>query len=124
VLPCDAASVAAARQLVRGQLTAHAHAVPELVEAASLLVSELVTNAIVHARTAIELRLLADDRMFRAEVTDRNPTLPTRRRPTALTGTGRGLQLIDNLASRRGVSLSDAGKTVWFEMTFAIGRAV
>jgi anti-sigma regulatory factor (Ser/Thr protein kinase) len=122
-LPCDAASVSAARRLVRGELTTHAHAVPdraELVEAASLLVSELVTNAIVHARTDVELRLLADDRMLRAEVTDRNPTLPTRRRPTSLTGTGRGLELIDDLASRWGVLLSDAGKTVWFEITFAI----
>ncbi len=124
LLPCDAASVGAARRLVRGELTTHAHAVPdraELVEAASLLVSELVTNAIVHARTDVELRLVADDRMLRAEVTDRNPTLPTRRRPTSLTRHRPWARIDRRPGQPVGVSCyRTPGKTVWFEMTFAI----
>ena len=91
----------------------------DFVDAASLLVSELVTNAIVHARTDVELRLMADDRMLRAEVSDGNPTFPSPRRPMGLAGTGRGLLLMDDLASRWGVSPTGAGKTVWFELTFA-----
>jgi anti-sigma regulatory factor (Ser/Thr protein kinase) len=122
VLPCDASSVAAARRLVRGELAAHPE-IPtqrsDFVDAASLLVSELVTNAIVHARTDVELRLLADDHMLRAEVSDGNPAFPSPRRPMGLAGTGRGLLLMDDLASRWGVEPSGAGKTVWFELTFA-----
>lgn len=122
VLPCDASSVAAARRLVRGELAAHTE-VPtdrsDFVDAASLLISELVTNAIVHARTDVELRLVTDEHMLRAEVSDGNPTFPTARRPVGLAGTGRGLRMMDDLASRWGVSSSGAGKTVWFELTFA-----
>ncbi len=121
MLPCDASSVAVARRLVRGELAA----LPEVpaprsdfVDAASLLVSELVTNAIVHARTDVELRLVADDHMLRAEVSDGNPTFPRPRRPMGLAGTGRGLLLMDDLASRWGVLPTGAGKTVWFELTF------
>jgi anti-sigma regulatory factor (Ser/Thr protein kinase) len=122
VLPCDASSVAAARRLVRGELAAHAEMPAErsdFVDAASLLVSELVTNAIVHARTDVEVRLVTDEHMLRAEVSDGNPTFPIPRRPIGLAGTGRGLLMMDDLASRWGVSPSGAGKTVWFELTFA-----
>jgi anti-sigma regulatory factor (Ser/Thr protein kinase) len=122
VLPCDASSVAVARRLVRGELAAHAEVPGErsdFVDAASLLVSELVTNAIVHARTDVEVRLVTDQHMLRAEVSDGNPTFPTSRRPIGLAGTGRGLLMMDDLASRWGVSPSGAGKTVWFELTFA-----
>jgi anti-sigma regulatory factor (Ser/Thr protein kinase) len=83
------------------------------------LLSELVTNAIVHARTNLEVHLVTDDLMLRAEVSDGNPALPEARRPNGLNGTGRGLQLIEDLASRWGVLTSDAGKTVWFELLFA-----
>jgi anti-sigma regulatory factor (Ser/Thr protein kinase) len=122
VLPCDASSVAAARRLVQGELAAHPEVPAErsdFVDAASLLVSELVTNAIVHARTDVEVRLVTDDHMLRAEVSDGNPTFPTPRRPIGLAGTGRGLLMMDDLASRWGVSSTGAGKTVWFELRFA-----
>ena len=125
VLPCDASSVAAARRLVRGQLASDSAGAArrsdreEMIDAATLLLSELVTNAIVHARTNVEVHLVIDDLMLRAEVSDGNPALPEPRRPNGLNGTGRGLQLIDRLASRWGVQTSDAGKTVWFELLFA-----
>jgi anti-sigma regulatory factor (Ser/Thr protein kinase) len=121
VLPCDASSVAAARRLVRGEL-AHAEVPDEradFVDTASLLVSELVTNAIVHARTDVEVRLVTDHHMLRAEVSDGNPTFPSPRRPIGLAGTGRGLLMMDQVASRWGVLPSGSGKTVWFELTFA-----
>jgi anti-sigma regulatory factor (Ser/Thr protein kinase) len=123
VFPCDVSSVRAARRLVRNELAAHATRAPvqpDIIDAASLLLSELVTNAIVHARTDVEVRLVTDDHMLRAEVSDGDPTMPTARRPSALTDTGRGLQLIEDLANRWGVSGSAVGKTVWFELTFAV----
>jgi anti-sigma regulatory factor (Ser/Thr protein kinase) len=122
VFPCDASSVGAARRMVKGELAGglgRSAAGAELVEAASLLLSELVTNSIVHARTDVEVRLIADDHMLRAEVSDGNPTVPSSRRGHELAGTGRGLQLIDQLSTRWGVSSSDAGKTVWFELLLA-----
>ena len=122
VFPCDAASVGAARRMVKGELAGsigRSAAGAELVEAASLLLSELVTNSIVHGRTDVEVRLIADDHMVRAEVSDGNPTVPSARRTHALAGTGRGLQLIDQLSTRWGVSTSDDGKTVWFELRLA-----
>jgi anti-sigma regulatory factor (Ser/Thr protein kinase) len=125
VFPCDASSVAAARRLVRGQLASDSTTASrrsdreDIVDAATLLLSELVTNAIVHARTNVEVHLVTDEVMLRAEVSDGNPAMPEARRPNGLNGTGRGLQLIDDLASRWGVLTSDAGKTVWFELTFA-----
>lgn len=122
VFPCDASSVGAARRMVKGELAGgigRSAAGAELVEAASLLLSELVTNSIVHARTDIEVRLIADDHMVRAEVSDGNPVVPSTRRPHELAGTGRGLQLIEQLATRWGVSASEVGKTVWFELALA-----
>lgn len=124
VFPCEASSVGAARRLVRGGLASDGIGLrdrADLVDAASLLLSELVTNAIVHARTTVEVHLVTNDQMLRAEVSDGSPTLPSPRRPTGLTGTGRGLQLIDDIASRWGVSSSGVGKTVWFELAFATG---
>jgi anti-sigma regulatory factor (Ser/Thr protein kinase) len=122
VFPCDASSVGAARRMVKGELAGGIGRSPagaELVEAASLLLSELVTNSIVHARTDIEVRLIADDHMVRAEVSDGNPTVPSTRRAHELAGTGRGLHLIEQLSTRWGISASDAGKTVWFELQLA-----
>ncbi|HEY8728978.1 MAG TPA: ATP-binding protein [Acidothermaceae bacterium] len=122
VFPCDASSVGAARRMVKGELAGgigRSAAGAELVEAASLLLSELVTNSIVHARTDIEVRLIADEHMVRAEVSDGNPTVPSTRRSHELAGTGRGLQLMEQLATRWGVSASGVGKTVWFELALA-----
>jgi anti-sigma regulatory factor (Ser/Thr protein kinase) len=120
VFPCDAASVGAARRLVRAQLVHSDRPRPsvhaEVVDAAGLLVSELVTNAIVHARTPVEVRVSVTDTVLRAEVSDGSPTLPAPRRPIGLVGTGRGLQLLEQVATRWGVLSTESGKTVWFEL--------
>lgn len=114
VLPCDASSAGKARRLVRRELASVDD--PDLVDAASLLVSELVTNAILHARTDIALFARVRDGVFRAEVSDANSTLPTQRRPSELAGTGHGLQLIEAIATSWGVLTSGSGKTIWFEL--------
>lgn len=119
VLPCDASSVGVARRLLRHELTTlrHTYVDADLVDAAGLLVSELVTNAVVHARTDVTLRATIRRGVLRIEVADGSPVVPTPRRPSGLAGTGRGLQLVDRLANRWGVQKSRGGKTIWFELS-------
>jgi anti-sigma regulatory factor (Ser/Thr protein kinase) len=97
---------------------------PERVlEAALLVVSEAVTNAVRHGSGRIQLCVAADDRLVRIEVTDEGPQLPLHRSASedALGDGGRGLHLLDALTTRWGSApRGDApGKTVWME----IGRS-
>ncbi len=117
VLPCDASSVGVARRLLRHELTTLRHADVELIDAAGLLVSELVTNAVVHARTDVTLHVTIRRGVLRIEVADGSPVVPVARHTSALAGTGRGLQLVDRLANRWGVQKSRGGKTIWFELS-------
>lgn len=79
-----------------------------------LLVSELVTNAVLHARTGCTVRLIYDDSHLRVEVGDGNPAAPSRRRYSEQSGTGRGLALVEALAQDWGVDSVPDGKVVWF----------
>src|SRR5664280_377291 len=78
-----------------------------------LLVSELVTNAIIHGSPPICLRLthLGDEVLV--EVDDGFPQNLHRRRPGVGEEHGRGLRILSMLARRSGVSLGPHGKTVW-----------
>lgn len=112
----EARSAEAARRLVRETL---ARCPLELVESASLVVSELVTNAVLHARTAIGVVItLLDDGAVRLEVSDDSSALPQRRLYSEASGTGRGLVLVNALSAGWGVApRHDAeGKTVWAEL--------
>jgi anti-sigma regulatory factor (Ser/Thr protein kinase) len=83
----------------------------------TLCVSELVSNAILHAGTGCLLRLHENGQAIRVEVRDQNPhLLPVKREYDATSVTGRGLQLIDRLTTRWGVEVDAEGKTVWFEI--------
>ena len=93
----------------------------DLAEAATLLVSELVTNAIVHARTAIQLRVEASPQGLRVSVTDGSAYLPSPRGYGQGATTGRGLELVELLADRHGTDAGgEDGKTVWFELGSAL----
>src|SRR4029079_6509975 len=74
----------------------------DLVETAELLVSELVTNAVVHARTAIDLVIRAGSDGLRVAVRDGSTHLPSRRHYGRAATTGRGLELISLLSRRHG----------------------
>jgi PAS domain S-box-containing protein len=87
-----------------------------LIEAAELALSELVTNAVLHAGTEVKLRVHASDAALRVEVEDGSPHLPVRRRFATTAGTGRGLRLLDRTVDRWDVAAHEAGKTVWFEI--------
>jgi anti-sigma regulatory factor (Ser/Thr protein kinase) len=82
-----------------------------------LLTSETVTNAIIHANSDVRMSIDVDAERVRVSVTDASPTRPTVRRPSLDAIGGRGLYLLDSLASRWGVRNGRGGKTVWFELS-------
>jgi anti-sigma regulatory factor (Ser/Thr protein kinase) len=85
------------------------------VEDAQLVVSELVTNAVIHARTEIVLRVMAgDDGAVRVEVIDGSSAMPGPRLATTAADDGRGLALVDHFTPKWGVDRIPTGKAVWF----------
>lgn len=115
-LPGHPASAGAARRTLRAVIGTAAPT--EVVEAAELLVSEVVTNAVVHAATDITLVVtVLPAGGVRVEVSDGNRHAPSRRDYEATATTGRGLRLLEELADRCGTARSSTGKTVWFEVT-------
>jgi hypothetical protein len=110
----DAASAAMARRFVASTLEAWGFA--DFEEAAILLVSELVGNAILHAGTDMNLFVSREGNRLRIEVSDGSPVLPRRKHYSATSGTGRGLALVDSLSHDWGAERSGSGKTVWFEL--------
>ena len=90
---------------------------PEITDAATLIVSELVTNAIVHAATPAELRAQWLNGVLRLEVLDNaegSPPDPRIAEPDD--ENGRGLLLVDALSTAWGVESTDHGKVVWAEV--------
>jgi anti-sigma regulatory factor (Ser/Thr protein kinase) len=84
--------------------------------AATMLVSELVANAVLHTGTQLEVVVAVDGPGARIEVHDGSPQLPVRKNYSSMSGTGRGLMMVDRMASRWGAELTPAGKVVWFEL--------
>jgi anti-sigma regulatory factor (Ser/Thr protein kinase) len=94
----------------------------ELVPTAALLTSEVVTNAVMHVGGAIAVRVTCRPRGLRVEVGDHGPPLFVPGAPTPASTSGRGLQLVDALASEWGTSRDATGKVVWFELAVDQGR--
>ncbi|WP_170184807.1 ATP-binding protein [Streptomyces sedi] len=122
-LPSRDTSVAVARRRVRHQL--YGWGLPSTTcDNALLVVSELVTNAILHTRSShVRCLLWSSGQLLRIEVADEGPGL-SRARPRAADSeaeNGRGLLLLDALAVRWGVVSPDqrSGCTVWAELTAA-----
>ncbi len=89
----------------------------EVVDTVELLTSELVTNAVVHARSAPELLVRVGDRVVHIEVCDGSANPPTRRRRDPEAASGRGIAIVEELAATWGVlQVPDDGKRVWFEV--------
>jgi len=99
------------RQLLDGQLDATA------LDTAELCVSELVTNAILHASTDVELSVTLGRQRVRLAVRDQSSDLPTLERHTSTASTGRGLAMVIAMADAWGIDRHDyRGKTVWCEL--------
>lgn len=88
-----------------------------LVEDAEQVVSELVTNAILHGAEPVTLRLSRFPGTLRLEVEDSGRTMPVISRAGVDSMTGRGLSLVAALASGWGVVASPGGKVVWAELS-------
>ncbi len=104
----------AARRLAADALEASRY--PGDVETVLLLVSELVTNAVRHAATEFELHLHIDELGVTVAVVDHDRTHPPRLQHPGPTDThGRGLQIVDQLASDWGSEpVGPDAKQVWF----------
>lgn len=122
VLPAVSSSVPDARRFVRTTLRSWER--EDLADAAALVVSELATNAVLHARTPFTVRLLLDGAgRLRLEVTDASQRRPDRRGHSPQASTGRGLAIVAELAAAWGVDVAEGGKTVWAELGDAAGGA-
>jgi serine/threonine-protein kinase RsbW len=115
-LPTANRAVRLAREATRDALAAWRLAY--LDQTAVLLVSELVTNAVRHARDsdAITLELEAAGTWLRIEVTDADPRWPQPRTPAGFDESGFGFVLVDALAGKWGVRETETGKAVWAEL--------
>ena len=113
-LPPLASSALAARRWVADRL---ADLPSALVDTATLLTSELVTNAVLHAGTDVIVSVHRGDERVRVDVADGSPVEPVRKDYPTDAATGRGLTLFDRLASAWGTRpIIPSGKTVWFEL--------
>jgi len=115
----EPASPCAARRLVRGAL--RDWRLEHLTDAATLLVSELATNAVLHARTPFGVRLERDGETLRITVLDCSRAGPVRRAHGVGAGTGRGLTLVGTLAEAWGTrtDVQPWTKAVWCELATA-----
>ena len=115
-LACEPEAAAAARTVVSRWLDGRAN--PEFHDDARLLVSELVGNSVRHAEqpagATLRISAVAVDGVVRVDVADRGRGAVRRREADARTG-GYGLELVELLAARWGVSHQN-GTRVWFEL--------
>jgi anti-sigma regulatory factor (Ser/Thr protein kinase) len=116
-LPPDSAAPGLARHFVNDQAAAFP---ADVVTDAELLVSELVSNAVLHGSPAITLLLALDPPCIEVSVQDEGDTVPSTnvQAPPPSRPSGRGLLIVDQLSTCWGVTPTDPppGKTVWFEV--------
>jgi anti-anti-sigma factor len=110
--PCAPGSVPEARGFVVSALIGESQ---EVRDRAELLVSELATNAVLHARTEFSVVVTSAVEAIRVAVTDSGEGQPERRSPSGLEPRGRGLQIVDALSDHWGVEeAAPTGKSVSF----------
>lgn len=110
----DASAVATARRYVAEQL--RTAGLEDTVADAQLAVSELVANAVIHARTPVTVRVETVPSGARVFVHDESAALPSPAALGASAMSGRGLVLVDAVSVRWGVEPEPGGKTVWFDV--------
>lgn len=107
-------SVSTARHFLSGVLTEWG--LTALRDTAALLVSETVTNALLHAHSAADVRVRRTPHGVEVEVRDHDDRLPAPREPDPDDESGRGLRLVEELSAAWGAEPSYAGKRVWFRL--------
>jgi anti-sigma regulatory factor (Ser/Thr protein kinase) len=102
--------VGAARRFVVGLLGDRPDA-----DAVALCVSELATNAVVHARSEFVVSVSLTEEGVYVEVFDRSPAPPRPNLLVSIGSGGRGLMFVDTLSIAWGSERTPTGKVVWFE---------
>jgi two-component sensor histidine kinase len=110
-LPVDSSTPKAARNAVSQRFGAETRCGDLL-----LCVSEVVTNAIRHARTPSRMTVTRESDLVRVEVLDASEALPELQPLDLRSSSGRGLQIVDRLAHKWGSEHTANGKVVWFEL--------
>jgi anti-sigma regulatory factor (Ser/Thr protein kinase) len=117
-LPAEVSSTPRARLFVRTALTGILPA--DVVATAELCVSELVTNAVLHAGTSVQVHVAPVDDGIRVFVRDGSRAMPLRIRHSRTAATGRGLGLVAAVCREWGVEVHpEGGKSVWCELSTA-----
>ncbi len=114
-LPRNPSSVAAARRFIQARAAAWSFPEPAS-EQLVLIGSELVTNAVLHARTELTLSLELHDDRVRISVRDHSQAPATLRHYRADALTGRGLGVVAALSDNWGINAAADGKVVWAEL--------
>jgi anti-sigma regulatory factor (Ser/Thr protein kinase) len=116
-VPARPTSPGEARRFVGEVLRDHGLDTGEVVDAAALLTSELVTNAVLHAAGTINVDVDLDLTAVRVEVADSSEEPPAPRDAAPEDTSGRGLHLVEAMARAWGVERDRKdGKIVWFEL--------
>jgi DNA-binding NarL/FixJ family response regulator len=111
----DVASAGAARRFMRETL--REWDADDLLDSVNLLVTELVTNAVIHADSEPEVAVVLTPDALRVEVTDRGAGMAVRKEAAAFDTSGRGMALVDTMSTRWGIDPgADGRKTIWFEL--------
>src|SRR3954452_3965974 len=115
-LPPEPESASRARRFI-SELCRATRLSAEICETAALLVSELVTNAVIHGKTSATIEVHRPPDSLRISVRDDNPDMPAAGAHPALTAeSGRGMQIVSVLADAWGVEQLETGKAIWFEL--------
>lgn len=110
-LPAELSSIGDARRFLRSALATWG--VGDYDLGGPQVLTELATNAALHARSAYTVHLVLEAGSLLVEVTDSSPALPQHRHYGAEATTGRGIALVEALSTDWGVQSSPTGKTVW-----------
>lgn len=110
----DPRSSAAARRFV--EETLQRWQCEDLLDTVNLLVSELVTNSVVHAGSEADVAVMLKPDAVRIEVSDHGRALPSAHEADESATSGRGLAMVGVLSSSWGVTPTSEGKTIWFEV--------
>jgi len=112
--PPDSSSPAAARRMLGAVLEDCGRA--DWRDDAELALTELTTNALLHAHTEMTVRISCDEQLLHVEVEDKSPAVPVARDYGREASTGRGLALVAAITHEHGMTRTDTGKIVWFAL--------
>jgi anti-sigma regulatory factor (Ser/Thr protein kinase) len=101
------------------QQTLEEWGVSQIGDEVTLAVSELITNALVHGKSDVELTIIDLGNGVQVRVTDKAPEHPKLRHVDDQSTGGRGLHIVDRVADSWGVESDPPGKTIWVDITQA-----